>query len=165
MEQQDGLDDQARVVALVEVESALEHDHGPTLKQPQEQPTDMAWGRGGGPAGQVGERDGDRVLKFVSQAAQTRTQDDANFRHESGPFANGGSERPDPGRLLRRRDVSARVLGSPHIGGERQIGHTGLQGSSSEGRRDPQASSARRKYRHRDAVRVPSGVSHAGGPW
>ena len=159
MEQQDRLDDEARVVALVQVEAALEHDHGPPAEAAQQQPADVARRGRRRPARQVAERDGDRILEVVGQAAQTGAQDDADLGHEVGPRRGrrrraradgpagrtGGSAATGRAVDRRRGEAAGRTCGPP--------GH--VQGVDGRG---PQASCARREYRHRDADRVPSGA-------
>ena len=100
LEQQDRLDDESRVVALVQVEAALEHDDRSPAELAQEQPADVARGRRRRPAGQVRERDRDRVDEVVGEVAETRPEHDADLGHERGPRADGGRQRGDAGRLL-----------------------------------------------------------------
>ena len=87
LEQQHRLDDQPGVVALVQVEAALEHDHGAAAETPEEQPPGVARRRRGRPAGQLGERDRDRVLELVGEAAEAGAEDDPDLGHEIRPCA------------------------------------------------------------------------------
>ena len=124
-EQQHRLDDQAGVVALVEVEPALEHDDRDATEPTEEQAADVAGRRRGRPAGQVRERDRDGVLEVVGQAAEPRAEHDADPRDEIGPGTDGGLERGQAGGLLGRRDGRARsTAGATGIGGAHGAEHT-----------------------------------------
>ena len=90
MEQQHRLDDEARVVALVEVEAALEHHDGRPGERAQQQAPGMPRGGRGRPAGQVRERDRDRVLQVVGQAAQPGAQDDPDRRDQRRSLPDRG---------------------------------------------------------------------------
>jgi hypothetical protein len=70
LEQQDRLDDEARVVALVQVESALEHDHDPTPEAAQQQAPGVPRCRRRRPAGKLRERDGDGLFEVVREATE-----------------------------------------------------------------------------------------------
>ena len=109
LEQQDRLDDESRVVALVHVEAALEHDDGPAGQRAQQQPADVPGRRRRWPAGQVRERDRDRVGQVVGESAEPGSEHDAELRDEARPGADGGRERGDAGRLLDGRDGARRV--------------------------------------------------------
>ena len=157
LEQQDGLDDQARVVALVEVEAALEHHDRPPAEPPEQQPAGVSRRGRRRPAGQLRERDRDRVVELVGQPAEPGAEDDPDLRDERRP-------RADRGRPARRAAPAARWAGSG-ASGRRQGGRWVIAGlrSASYGRRPgPGASPARREYRHRDADHVPSGGSRSG---
>ena len=108
-EQQDRLDDEPRVVALVQVEAALEHDDRAAREPAEEQPSGVP-GRGrGGPAGQVGERDRDGILEVVREAAEPRAEHDPDLGHEVGPGTHRGHERGEPRGLVDGRDRARRV--------------------------------------------------------
>ena len=164
VEEQDGLDDEARVVALVQVEPTLEHDDGPAAEATQ-RAAGPTW-PGAVAAGQPGrsvERDGDGVLEVVGQAAEAGAEDDPDLRDQ---VASARGPRP----RARRSGPAARSAGWVGSGRWATVGSAAadMRASriASRGRRPrPAASSARRKYRHRDADRVPSGAGHAGGPW
>ena len=106
-EQQHGLDDEARVVALVQVEAALEHDDRPPAERAEQQPADVARRGRGRPAGQVGERDRDGVLEVVGEAAEPGAEDDPDLGHEVGPGADGRLERVEARRLVERAGSGA----------------------------------------------------------
>ena len=111
LEQQDGLDDQARVVALVQVEAALEHDDRAPAEAAEQQPAGMPRGGRRRPAGQLRERDRDRILEVVGQPAEPGAEHDPDLRDERRPGADRGHEGGEPGRLLDRRDRPRRVDG------------------------------------------------------
>ncbi len=117
LEQEDGLDDQTRVVALVHVEATLEHHHRPPRQVAEEKPADVARGGRRRPAGQVRERDRDRVLEVVGKAAESGAEDDPDLRDERRPGADRADQRGDAGGLLDRRDGARRV----QVG--RRVGH------------------------------------------
>ena len=102
--EQDRLDDESRVVALVHVQPALEHDDGHAVETTEEQAADVAGGRGGRPAGQVREGDRDRIGDVVGQAAEARAQHDPDPRDEVAPGPDGGLEGVESGGLIGGRD-------------------------------------------------------------
>ena len=106
--EQHRLDHQARIVALVEVEPALEQDDRHARQLAEEQPTGMAGGGRGRPAGQVGERDGDGAVEVVRQAAEPRAEDDADVGHEVRTGADGGDQGGEAGRLVGGR-IGSRI--------------------------------------------------------
>ena len=130
LEQQHGLDDQPGVVALVQVEAALEHDHDAAAETPEEEASGVARRRRGRPAGELRERDGDRVLDPVGEVAQARAQDDPDLGHEVRPAPDGRGQRGQERRLLDRRDRAA--MGRPDGSGQgcRSRGTSGLQHAS-----------------------------------
>ena len=69
-EEEHGLDDEPGVVALVQVKPALEHHDLDAGESPDQQPALVPRRGGGRPAGQLVERDHDRVLELVRQAAE-----------------------------------------------------------------------------------------------
>ena len=90
--------------------------------------------RGGGrPAGQVGERDRDRVLEVVGETAEAGPEDDPDLGHERRELADRGLERVEPGRLVGRRDRAGRVQAPAGVGGEWQVRHVGPPGFASVG--------------------------------
>ena len=111
MEQQDGLDDEPGVVALVQVEPALQHGDRPPGEPAEQQPADVAGRRRSRPAGQSVERDRDGILEIVGETAQARAEDDADLGHEIGVLPDGIDERRQAGGLLRWRDGSRRIDG------------------------------------------------------
>jgi len=124
------LDDEAGVVALVEVEPPLEHDDGPLLQRTQQQPAGMAGGGRGRPARHV--REGNRldVPELVGQAAQARAEHDPELRHEVRPLADRALESVEERRLIDGADGPARV--EPRRG----IGHRAEVCLSGRGRAD-----------------------------
>ena len=122
-EEQYRLDHETRVVALVEVEPALEHHDGRPAQSPEKQPADVTRRGRGRPARQLGERDRDGILDLVGQIAQPRTKHDPDPRHEVGPGANGRGQRIQaPGLLGRgdghRRGCHGRAGLREHVQGE-----------------------------------------------
>ena len=124
-------------------------------------------GRGrGGPARQVRERDRDGVLEVVGEPAEAGPEDDPDLRHERR-CTRGPRPRARPGGRLVRR---AGWVGSGPGADRRRLAEAGQTcgppGSRPGGRRPrPAASSARRKYRHRDADHVPPGANPRAEPW
>ena len=108
-EQQHRLDDESRIVALVHVEAALEHDDGLAGQPSEQQPPDMARRGRGRPAGQLGERDGDGILDVVGEPAEAGAQDDPDLGDDVGPGANGRLEGGETSGLLGRRDRAGGV--------------------------------------------------------
>jgi hypothetical protein len=138
VEEQDRLDDEPRVVALVQMEPALEHDHGPPAERAEEQPADVPGCGRRRPAGQIAERDGHRIVEVVGQAAQAGAQDDADLGDEIGVLADRADEGAQARRLVDRRDGTGRVERATDVRGKRQVGHAGLQdaqGVTAEARR------------------------------
>ena len=122
-EQQDGLDDEPRVVALVQVEAALEHDHRPPGQPAEEQPSGVP-GRGRrGPAGQLRERDRDGILEVVRQPAEPGAEHDPDLGHEVGAGTHRGHQGGQPRRLFDGRDRARRV-------DRGRAGHRGLHYAS-----------------------------------
>ena len=164
-EQQHRLDHEAGVVALVQVEAALEHGDGDAGEAPQQQPARVPGRRGDRPAGQLLEGDRDRVLEVVGEAAETGAQHHADPRHEVRPGADGGDERGEAGRLLGRGDRA----GAVDVGHALRIRPRGIAGAAAA-RSQRRASSARagstcagnfdarEEYRHRDAGHVLPGA-------
>ena len=158
LEQQHRLDDEARVVALVEVEAALEHDDRPTAERAQQQPAGVAGRGGGGPA----RRSAKGIATASSRSSASPPSPEPRTIPISGTSGANCADRRlqhrQACRLTGRRDRAGRVQALAGVGGERTIGHAGLQDriQGVDGR-GPAASSARRKYRHRDADHVPSG--------
>ena len=159
-EQQDRLDDEARVVALVQVEAALEHDDRPAAE-----PARAAAARRGParsrPASRAGRRTGSRPASSRSSARPPRP--------EPRTIPTSGHERAS-GRGRRPRARRAGRAGRPAgCGRDGSIGPVdrrscGPPGARPGGRRPrPAASSARREYRHRDADHVPSGATRTAG--
>ena len=109
LEQQDGLDDEARVVALVQVEAALEHDHRPAAEPAEQQSTGMPGSGRGRPAGQLRERDGDRILEIGCELTESRPEHDPDLRDEGRPGADRRHEGRQPGRLRGRWDRPRRI--------------------------------------------------------
>ena len=108
-EQQHRLDDEARGVALVEVEASLDGDDRHAADRPEDQAADVARRRRDGPAGQVLEGDRGRVLDLVGEAAQARAHDHADGRDEVAPLADGRRERGEAGGLVGRGDRAGAV--------------------------------------------------------
>jgi hypothetical protein len=102
-EEQDGLDYEAWIVALVDVEAALQHDDRAAGQPSKQQSSDVPGRRRRWPAGQVGKGDRNRILDIVRNAAKTGSQDDPDVRDDVGSGADGGFERSESGRLLDRR--------------------------------------------------------------
>jgi hypothetical protein len=109
LEQENWLDDQARVVAFVEVESALEHDDRRSREIAEEQATDVPRRRRGRPARKVRERDRDRVLEVVGKSTEPRAEDDPDRRHEVGLRPDRPLKSVESRGLLSRRDRAAMV--------------------------------------------------------
>ena len=137
--EQDRLDDEPRVVALVHVEPALEHDDRHAVEPAEEQPADVTRRRRGRPAGQVRERDRDRVLEVVGEAAEPRAEDDPDPRHEVDPGPDGRLERVEPGGLVGGRDRARRDRRQARRAGWRH-GRAGLRRARPGGRRPRPAS-------------------------
>ena len=100
-EQEDRLDDQTRVVALVDVEPSLEHDDGYPGEIPQQEPTDVTRCGRRRPAGEVLERDGDRVgsgRRRDRPSPDPRTIPTTGHERRSRP--DGGVEGRQPRRLV-----------------------------------------------------------------
>ena len=116
------------------------------------------------PAGQVRERDRDGVLEVVGQPAEPRPEDDPDLGHERRCARGPPPRARRRGRLLGGRDRSGRVEALADVGGS---GRSDMRASRIASRgadgRGPEASSARRKYRHRDADHVPSGADPRAG--
>ncbi len=130
---------------------------GRPSERPQEEPPDVARRRRGRPAGQLGERDGDRIDEVVGEPAEAGSQDDPDLGHDRRPGTDGGLERGQPGWLIGRWDRSRRIdLGD----GPDMRPPLRIRGFDGRGRK---TSSARRKYRHRDADHVPSGTARSEG--
>ena len=68
--QEDGLDNEAGVVALVQVKAPLEHHHRRSGQVTEQEPAGVTGGRRRRPAWQLLERDRDGVCQFVGEAAQ-----------------------------------------------------------------------------------------------
>ena len=117
LEQQHRLDHQAGVVALVDVEAALQHDHRGVADQTDEQPSDVAGRRGRRPARQLVEWDRERVRQLIDQAAEAGAEDDTRHRPDVGPGADRGFQGVNARGLLGGRDGPAGVV----------RGHAGLQ--------------------------------------
>ena len=150
-EQQDRLDDEPGVVALVQVEAALEHhDRDASQRPSSSRPT---W-PGAVAAGQPG-----RSSNGIATASSSRRRGRPGpTRGRCRPRGRGGAgpdrrlERVEPGGLIGRRDRAGRVGASGASSGVRASEH--VQGEDGRG---PRLRSARRTYRHRDAGRVPPG--------
>ena len=91
------------------VEPTLQDRHRHPGEGPEQEPAGVTRSRRGGPAGELTEWEGDRVLELVGEAAEPRSQDDAGARDQVGPGANGGDERRQPGRLVGGRDRSGAI--------------------------------------------------------
>ena len=152
LEQEHRLDDEPGIVALVQVEPTLEHDDRATGERPSSRrPT---W-PGAVAAGQPGSS-ANGIATASSRSSARPPSPDPRTIPTSGtmvrPGPDGGLEGGEPGGLVDRsdgsrridRDRSGRTCGPP----------AAIQGFDGRGRN---ASSARRKYRHRDADHVPSG--------
>ena len=68
----------------------------------------MARGRRGRPARQLPERDRDRILDVVGEAAEPGAEDDADARDEAGPAPDRRLERVEASGLVCRRDRRSR---------------------------------------------------------
>ena len=89
--EQDRLDDEPGVVALVHVEPALEHDDRHAVELAEEQPADVTRRGRGRPARQVRERDGDGVLEVVGEAAEPRAEHDPDLSARGPPARTAAS--------------------------------------------------------------------------
>ena len=154
-EQQDRLDDEPGVVALVQVEAALEHDHRPPGEPAEEQPSGVPRRGRRRPAGQLRERDRDGILEVVGQPAEPGAEHDPDLGHEVGAGAHRGHQGGQTRRLVDGRDRARRV-------DRGRAGHRGLHYASRVDGRGRWLRPARRKYRHRDADHVPSGSGRPG---
>ena len=149
-EQQDRLDDEPGVVALVQVEAALEHDHASA--RPACRGGAVRRARARSPrASRAAPRTGSRRHPRGRPPARR-----ARSRGRSRPRAPGrcGCAPRPPGR------PDARAVRWAGSGASGRPGSNGTSGPPLRiaGRRSrPVASPARRKYRHRDADHVPSG--------
>jgi hypothetical protein len=121
-EQQHRLDDEAWIVPFVEVEAALEHDHGATAETPHEQPAGVTRSCRRRPTRESVERDRHRLFQLVRKAAQPRPEHDPDVRHDGRPVTHGGDQCRDALWLGAREDRLAGVEG--HSGGVR---HGGLR--------------------------------------
>ena len=108
-EEEHRLDNEPGIVALVEVEPALEHDDRRSREIAEEQATDVPRRRRGRPARQVRERDRDRVLEVVGKSTEARAEDDPDRRHEIGLRPDRSLEGVESRGLLSRRDRAAMV--------------------------------------------------------
>ena len=100
VEQEHGLHDEPRMVALVDVEAALEHHDGNTGEATQQEPAGVPGGRGCRPARELVEGDGDGVIEIVGEAPEPGAQDDPDIRDEPRPRAHRRDERGQPRGLL-----------------------------------------------------------------
>ena len=140
-EQEDGLDDEPGVVALVDMEPALEHRDRRAPEPAEQEPADVTGRRRRRPAGQVGERDRDRVREVVGQPAEPRSQDDPDLRDQVRPGPDGRLEGVDPGGLVGRRDRAGAIdragaVGSAHGRAGLRMGVEGEDGRG-PGRQGP----------------------------
>jgi hypothetical protein len=102
------------------VEPALEH-HDRSRREPTEQqPADVTRRRSGGPAGQVAERDGDRLVKIVRESAETGAENDPDLGDEGSPGSNGGLESSEASGLIGRPDRPRWIEGDCRIGRNRR---------------------------------------------
>ena len=108
-EQQDRLDHEPRVVALVQVEPALEHHDLDAGEAPEQEPADMARRGRLGPARHLVERDRHRVLDGVREPAEPRSQHDADARRDRRPALHGLDEGLQARGLLEGLDRARRV--------------------------------------------------------
>ena len=76
LKQQDRLDDEPGVVALIHVEAAVEHHDRLATQPAQQEPPRMTRRGRRRPTRQVLERDRDSILDVVGEPAQARAQDD-----------------------------------------------------------------------------------------
>ena len=129
VEQQHGLDDEPRVVAFVQVEAALEHDHGPATQTAEQQPPDMARRGRSRPTGQLREGDGHGVGQVVSEAAEPGAQHDPDLGHEWRALAHGRQERGDAGGLLGGRDRTRGIHGHGRVGSDTDLGASRVRSS------------------------------------
>src|SRR5437879_3040060 len=74
------------------MEPALDDRDRPTLEAAEKQAPDVAGGGCRRPAGQLGERDGNRAFQLVGEAAQARAEDHADLGPEIRSTPNGGIE-------------------------------------------------------------------------
>ena len=122
LEEQDRLDHESRVISLVDVEAALEHDDRTSDEPTEQQPADMTGRRRRGPTREVREGDGDRVVKIVGQSAKPGPEDDPDLGHESRPGSDGSLEGGQTGRLIGRSDGPRRFDGAGWTGRNRRGG-------------------------------------------
>ena len=162
VEQQDRLDDEPRVVALVEVEPALEHDDDPAAEATRA----AAGRRGPAPwppasraARRTGSRPGPRARRRARRGRSPSTMPTSGT--SDGPVAHRRDERGQAGGLIRRRDRprSDRV--------DDRSGRTcGPPGTASRGRRPRPADFVRPTEVSTPGCRSrPVGRTPADGPW